>query len=229
MTGYDQQIPASHWSMSAILASDWLLDMTQPAYTTDIKMGRAGKRERGKNWEDFGAKTKCTSCSTRQLPHTQGRAVFWIEPFVRWETEDWETLNCVGWCNNPSSAAWRGTGVIAIQRGVRDHQHPWQCTLLPGETNQRPVFLGIDQSEDKEQPDQHVLMMYFDTGGDIIPETSSQYIADHWKSDQFCTELGNNTQKTRVQQHVHALLRRPRGLSDIPEFKIGLSNFVLDF
>ena len=33
--------------MAAILASDWLLDMTHPAYT-DIKMGRAGKKERGK-------------------------------------------------------------------------------------------------------------------------------------------------------------------------------------
>ena len=97
---------ASHWSMAAILASDWLLDMTHPAYT-DIKMGRAGKKERGKilapklkayvrhqdgpGWEerereDFGAKTKSV-CQAPAGSSRTARSVFWIEPFGRCERE----------------------------------------------------------------------------------------------------------------------------------------------
>ena len=225
MTGYNQQMPASHWSMSEILASDWLLDMTQPAYTTDIKMGRAGKRERGKNWEDFGAKTECTSCSTRQL---RAELCFGLNHLWdgRLRTErPWTVLDGAitppllpgeGPESSRSSGGWETTSildsVLCYQGRPIRGQYFWVLTNQKTRSNQTSI-----------------LMMYFDTGGDIIPEISSQYIADHWKSDQFCTELGNNTQKTRVQQHVHALLRRPRGFSDIPEFKIGLSNFVIDF
>ena len=188
MTGYSQQMPPSHWLMSAILASDWLLDLTHPAYTTDIKMGRAGKRERGKNWEDFGAKTERTSCSTRQLPHPgQGCVLDW----TICETEDWGTLNCAGWCNNPL--------LCCLLRG-RSHRDPAGGERPPASLTTYFATRG-DQSEAsidgnwpirRQRVTRPSILMYFDTGGDIIPETSSQYFADHWKSDQFCTELGNN-------------------------------------
>ena len=183
---HSQQMPASHWPVSAILASDWLLDMTHTPRTLTSRWAGLGK-ERGKNWGDFGAKTEsvCHAAAPSTRHSRQPGLCFGLEPFGRWErpwtvldgaitpSSSWSPPSHDGLESSRSSGGWETTSIL-------DNVLCYYWRPIRG----LDCLVFVNQ---KTQSHQTSILMYFATGGDIPQQHTGLFYQP--TTSQFCRSL----------------------------------------